>query len=342
MLARRSRLQVKPNISQGSKSGAKPPVEKMVEPTNPPSSNTATAEQSSIADLAASLDNPTATEHASEEAAEPGHSSGKAIPIAEPAESTTVPSGEPEVGYVDPLAPERRVAHSSVEKTKPRDRLFSSSDYYEPVLPRPRRKFTGDEELDPKKMRMMDMIYWNPKKEKGMSRKYTDTESVVGEKPAQSSEKQASVGGSAKTAAPQVKIGADGRLVIDEESLVVAKETTNESIWETVEEDRMTRKVTSLSFRNRMWRKGTAWTEKETELFYEILRCTGPDFGLMHEFFPSRARNELKSKFNKEERTNWEKLKERRRKKDQVGLWFDISFLAKQIHLALSDADALS
>lgn len=30
----------------------------------------------------------------------------------------------------------------------------------------------------------------------------------------------------------------------------------------------MSRKVTSLSFRNRMWRKGTAWTEKETELFY--------------------------------------------------------------------------
>lgn len=34
----------------------------------------------------------------------------------------------------------------------------------------------------------------------------------------------------------EVKIGADGRLVIDEESLIVAKETTNESVWETVEE----------------------------------------------------------------------------------------------------------
>ncbi|KHJ88546.1 Myb-like DNA-binding domain protein, partial [Oesophagostomum dentatum] len=108
----------------------------------------------------------------------------------------------------------------------------------------------------------------------------------------------------------QVKIGADGRLVIDEDSLVVANEDTNESIWETVEEDRMARKVTSLSFRNRLWRKGTSWTEKENELFYEILRCTGPDFGLMHEFFPTRTRNELKSKFNREERTNWAKLKE--------------------------------
>ncbi|EYB95228.1 hypothetical protein Y032_0162g3419 [Ancylostoma ceylanicum] len=310
MLARRSRLQVKPNISQGSKSAAKPPVEKVVEPINSHSSSTPTAEQSSIADLAASLDNPTPVENVSKEARGLGHASEKAIPIAEPAKPIIVPPEESDSGFIDPLAPERRVAHSSVEKTKTRDRLFSSSDCYEPVLPRPRRKFTGDEELDPKKMRMMDMIYWNPKKQKGMSRKYKDTESVVGDKPAQSSEKPASVSGSAKTAAPQVKIGADGRLVIDEESLVVAKDTTNESVWETVEEDRMTRKVTSLSFRNRLWRKGTAWTEKETELFYEILRCTGPDFGLMHEFFPSRARNELKSKFNKEERTNWEKLKE--------------------------------
>lgn len=90
----------------------------------------------------------------------------------------------------------------------------------------------------------------------------------------------------------------------------------------------MTRKVTSMSFRTRAWRKGTVWSEKETELFYgkisyrflpllcliffctEILRCTGPDFGLMHEFFPTRARNELKSKYNREERANWDKLKE--------------------------------
>ncbi|ETN73287.1 hypothetical protein NECAME_18405, partial [Necator americanus] len=116
-------------------------------------------------------------------------------------------------------------------------------------------------------MRMMDMIYWNPKKEKGMTRFHGDTESVVGEKLSSSPEKRVTTSESTKVAAPQVKIGADGRLVIDEESLVVEETATNESVWETVEEDRMLRKVTSLSFRNRMWRKGTAWTEKETELF---------------------------------------------------------------------------
>ena len=44
--------------------------------------------------------------------------------------------------------------------------------------------------------------------------------------------------------------------------------------------------------------------------FSEILRCTGPDFSLMHEYFPARARCELKSKYNREERSNWNKLKD--------------------------------
>ncbi|VDM63058.1 unnamed protein product [Angiostrongylus costaricensis] len=155
-------------------------------------------------------------------------------------------------------------------------------------------------------MRMVDMVYWNPKKEKGMSRHRADNESIIGEETSTNSRTDSTP---SKVAAPQVKIGPDGRLVIDEDSLVVP-EATSDSIWETMNEDRISRKVTSLSFRNRLWRKGTVWTEKETELFYEILRCTGPDFGLMHEFFPTRARSELKSKFNREERTNWAKLKE--------------------------------
>ncbi|KAK6020962.1 hypothetical protein OSTOST_13376, partial [Ostertagia ostertagi] len=156
-------------------------------------------------------------------------------------------------------------------------------------------------------MRMMDMIYWNPKKEKAMTRRHVETESV---KSAVCEEKQSSIeklnNSGSKSAAPQVNNLDHGDFVIDEK-------------------DRVSRKVTSLSFRNRLWRKGTTWTEKETELFYgilstvlgllmerysEILRCTGPDFGLMHEFFPTRARNELKTKFNREERNNWEKLKE--------------------------------
>lgn len=42
----------------------------------------------------------------------------------------------------------------------------------------------------------------------------------------------------------------------------------------------------------------------------EVLRATGPDFGLMHDLMPRRARNELKTKYNREEKTNWMRIKE--------------------------------
>lgn len=146
MLARRSRLQVKPNIALGSKSGSKPPAEKVVEPANVPPSSTAPAESPSIADLAASLDSPTAAENAANEARDSGNSfafffcqglaprhmvrhrqiqvckcqafpsnigftvSGQCSEKAVPIKPTAVPPEEPEVVYIDPLAPEKRVA----------------------------------------------------------------------------------------------------------------------------------------------------------------------------------------------------------------------------------------
>ncbi|PAV74672.1 hypothetical protein WR25_19454 [Diploscapter pachys] len=172
-----------------------------------------------------------------------------------------------------------------------------------------RKLFTGKEELDTKKMKISDMIYWNPKNEAGMKKKDSDASSVVSAQRQDTSTslepKQPAI------VAPQVKIGPDGKLVIDEASLVVqGTEKKDTSAWDIVEEDRMGSKITSMSFRKRLFRKGTSWTEKETELFYEILRHTGPDFGLMHEYFPTRARHELKTKFNREEKTNWARLNE--------------------------------
>lgn len=183
-----------------------------------------------------------------------------------------------------------------------------------PELPRRfRRRFTGEEPLDPRKMTMQDLITWNPKNDTIMkyhidkrSRKCStgisaselplDNNSVKNEDSMPS------------LPAPKVRVAEDGTLVLDESSLTVAQERPA-NIWETVDEDRVVRKISSLSFRKSALRKGSPWTDLETELFYLILRATGPDFGLMHEFFPSRSRNELKSKFNREERTNWDRLK---------------------------------
>jgi hypothetical protein len=42
----------------------------------------------------------------------------------------------------------------------------------------------------------------------------------------------------------------------------------------------------------------------------DILSATGPDFGLMHDFIPTRTRAELKKKFKKEERTSIARVNE--------------------------------
>ncbi|MFH4973525.1 hypothetical protein AB6A40_000234 [Gnathostoma spinigerum] len=176
-----------------------------------------------------------------------------------------------------------------------------------PHTPRNRRKFKGTEPLDPKTMTMFDLISWNPKYEKGLRGPQIEEEKT--EKTGNDSPKNPPAEVKKKVAAPQVKIAEDGTLILDESSLTVTNEEKQHMIWETVNEDRGFKKISSLSFRKNPLKRGTSWSELETDLFYEVLRATGPDFGLMHEFFPSRTRPELKLKFNREERTNWERLK---------------------------------
>ncbi|KAJ1350618.1 hypothetical protein KIN20_006448 [Parelaphostrongylus tenuis] len=278
VLIRRERLQIKPNLANGSKLESNSTAKESVEAS--PSTCQHTEATTAHHDSGNHVDQVPEAHTAPE------------VPISieiSPLRKMDVPYGSPQSSIVLDDRGSTRTDHSPTGRKK-----------------KPKRKFTGEEELDPKKMRMVDLVYWNPKKEQGMSHHRADNESIIGEEASTRSKTQSTAN---KVAAPQVKIGPDGRLVIDEESLVIAETTTN-SVWETINEDRVSRKVTSLSFRKRAYRKSITWTEKETELFYEILRCTGPDFGLMHEFYPTRARHELKSKFNREERTNWAKLKE--------------------------------
>ncbi|KAM3721210.1 Transcription factor TFIIIB component B'' [Dirofilaria immitis] len=186
--------------------------------------------------------------------------------------------------------------------------LSPTKNDYPPKL---RKKFTGSEPLDPKTMTMQDLIFWNPKNEKKLhedSRKKAK-DNVVDLKSAERNDVENKQEKTQKFAfaAPQVKIAADGSLVIDESSLTITNEN-DLSVWETVEEDRSNKKLNSMSFRKRPFCRGNPWSELETDLFYDILRATGPDFGLMHEFFPSRTRLELKAKYNREERFNWARL----------------------------------
>jgi hypothetical protein len=86
----------------------------------------------------------------------------------------------------------------------------------------------------------------------------------------------------------------------------------------------MPKKLNSMSFKKNLSVRSIGWSNEETDFFYcklfcslpvycslsDILSATGPDFSLMHDFFPTRTRAELKKKFKKEERTNIARVNE--------------------------------
>uniref|UniRef100_A0A0K2U4N2 Transcription factor TFIIIB component B'' Myb domain-containing protein n=1 Tax=Lepeophtheirus salmonis TaxID=72036 RepID=A0A0K2U4N2_LEPSM len=103
---------------------------------------------------------------------------------------------------------------------------------------------------------------------------------------------------------PQVKIGPDGQIVLDEDSTFIETTATKKA-----KEDLL---KTSLVYENQStnygtWakkRKNSEWGEKETVRFYKALSIFGTDFSMMASIFKKRDRYDLKMKFKKEERGN--------------------------------------
>ncbi|KAI8420070.1 hypothetical protein MSG28_008658 [Choristoneura fumiferana] len=100
---------------------------------------------------------------------------------------------------------------------------------------------------------------------------------------------------------PQIKLGPNGEIMLDEQSLVIKQTDSN-------------RKLSSSVVREGAWGGGggrysrsarTAdWSEAETVRFYRALAAVGTDFTLMAPLFPDRTRKDLKLKFKKEEKLN--------------------------------------
>ena len=107
---------------------------------------------------------------------------------------------------------------------------------------------------------------------------------------------------------PQVKIGANGEIILDDTSLVLettdakkAKDFLDNSPVAIVESGKTT--ATNYGTWSRK-RKHVDWSEKETLRFYKALSIVGSDFSMMESIFKKRTRQELKLKFKKEERLN--------------------------------------
>lgn len=108
-------------------------------------------------------------------------------------------------------------------------------------------------------------------------------------------------------AVPQVKVGVNGEIIIDDSSLTLettdAKKgkdaLTNSPI--VFESNKTTTNYGTWSKK----RRHSDWSKKETLKFYRALSVVGSDFSMMESLFKSRrTRQELKLKFKKEEKIN--------------------------------------
>lgn len=104
--------------------------------------------------------------------------------------------------------------------------------------------------------------------------------------------------------APQIKIGPDGEITIDEKSLVIENKQVKKS-QEKIQKSKVVDGDTVSTYGIYKKTKRTKlWGKKETLRFYKALNAIGTDFSLMLSLFPDRTRRDLTMKFKKEEKIN--------------------------------------
>ncbi|KAI4467694.1 rna polymerase iii transcription initiation factor b [Holotrichia oblita] len=165
---------------------------------------------------------------------------------------------------------------------------------------------------DKQKLTMIDLIFYNPatnpmscnkrKRKSTSSSDVSDTrskpeeEKVDDPQPASESDNE--------LPAPQIKVGPNGEIIVDEKSLIIENTETKKGrqalqMSEVVDGD----DDMSYGIYKRI-KRTKEWTKEETLRFYRALNTIGTDFTMMCELFPNRTRRELKMKFKKEERLN--------------------------------------
>ncbi|TFK30877.1 hypothetical protein FA15DRAFT_662940 [Coprinopsis marcescibilis] len=101
----------------------------------------------------------------------------------------------------------------------------------------------------------------------------------------------------------QVRIGPNGETIIDEDSLVVNREETDETANYThITESDHTKFVNSGTYGKRY--RGSRWSAEETELFFEALSQFGENYELIAYVLPGRDRKSCKNKFKIEDKRN--------------------------------------
>lgn len=173
-------------------------------------------------------------------------------------------------------------------------------------IKRESRERLSNKDLDKSQLTMFDMIYFNPQNNPMKPRDTHKTEKpktvevlpeVVEKSPVKKEPSAMPV--------PQLRIDANGDMVLDESSLVVENEQQKQNrillaTTDVVYDDELSGNYGHYKRQQRT----KEWQQDETVKFYRCLNTVGPDFSLMLNLFPNRSRRDLKLKFKKEERNN--------------------------------------
>ncbi|GLV46688.1 B double prime 1, partial [Carabus blaptoides fortunei] len=194
-------------------------------------------------------------------------------------------------------------------------KLFRRSEQTRKVA-EARREFYqkfGTKIPDKKRLTMMDLIYYNPtsnpmpKKESRTNNELEIIETIADENPEEENEDEPDEtnGGEDATPVPQVKVGPNGEIILDEQSLVIEQTGTKKG-----REKLANSQIVNVDDLDRTYgiykrpKRAKDWNVVETLRFYKTLNTVGTDFSLMLSLFPGRTRRELKIKFKKEEKLN--------------------------------------
>ncbi|XP_014469970.1 PREDICTED: transcription factor TFIIIB component B'' homolog [Dinoponera quadriceps] len=156
---------------------------------------------------------------------------------------------------------------------------------------------------DRSQLKMYDLIYYNPVT--NPMKKSKASTIIPAHETTQSEEnlKEEEEDDPSTLPAPQVKVGPDGQLIIDEQSLVI-EQTRVRKHKEILSQDIIVEEEDYGSGFYKKRQKSKEWPKWETFKFYKALNVVGTDFLLMQTLFPNRTRAEIKQKYKKEERVN--------------------------------------
>ena len=172
---------------------------------------------------------------------------------------------------------------------------------------------------EPKGPKIRDLLFVNPpltedqrKHRKNEKKRIAEQRAKTVDKDAGDEKNEAAIDDSLSeelSLVPKVKMGPDGKLVLDESSTIINRNNPIKSQDAIIEDDEdIISRTTYNSFRRKP--STSKWSNEDTQKFYNALTIFGTDFSMMESFLFSghRSRTELHKKFKREERANKNKI----------------------------------